>query len=129
LSTRKNIDTAETTTQTKDISSAARDEVLRRVGKDYEEFKKTHTFKFPTWLYGPPKGKLVTVEVEDCPRIGDTAYVEFDSARTAFLSIDMQVDFCGPKGYVDVMGYDLGLTSAPIKPIMHVLDTYEREPM
>jgi nicotinamidase-related amidase len=59
--------------------------------------------------------------VEDCPRFGDTAYVEFDSARTAFLSIDMQVDFCGPKGYVDVMGYDLGLTSAPIKPIHYVL--------
>jgi hypothetical protein len=50
MSTRKNIDTAETTTQTKDISSDARDEVLRRVEKDYEEFKKTHTFKFPTWL-------------------------------------------------------------------------------
>jgi len=61
--------------------------------------------------------------VEDCPRFGDTAYVEFDSGRTAFLSIDMQVDFCGPKGYVDVMGYDLGLTSAAIKPIMYVLHT------
>ncbi len=126
MKTVSNIDTAETTTQTKNISSAARDEVLKRVEQDCEEFKKTHTFKFPTWLYGPPKGKLVKVEVEDCPRFGDTAYVEFDSARTAFLSIDMQVDFCGPKGYVDVMGYDLGLTSAPIKPIMHVLDTVRK---
>jgi hypothetical protein len=59
LKTVRNIDTAETTTQTKNISSAARDEVLKRVEQDYEEFKKTHTFKFPTWLYGPPKGKLV----------------------------------------------------------------------
>jgi nicotinamidase-related amidase len=106
-----------------DVSTTARDEILNRAEKDYEEFKESHTFKFPTWLYGPPKGKLVTVEVEDCPHFGDKSFVEFDSARTAFISVDMQVDFCGPKGYVDVMGYDLGLTSDPIKPIMYVLDT------
>jgi nicotinamidase-related amidase len=104
-----------------DFTSATRDAVLNRVKQDYKEFKKTRTFRYPTWLYGPIKGRLFKVEVEDCPRFGDTAYVEFDSARTAFLSIDMQVDFCGPKGYVDVMGYDLGLTSAPIKPIHYVL--------
>jgi nicotinamidase-related amidase len=104
-----------------DFTSATRDSVLNRVEQDYEEFKKTRTFRYPTWLYGPIKGTLFKVEVEDCPRFGDTAYVEFDSARTAFLSIDMQVDFCGSKGYVDVMGYDLGLTSAPIKPIHYVL--------
>jgi nicotinamidase-related amidase len=105
----------------KDFTSATRDAVLSRVEQDYEEFMKTRTFRYPTWLYGPIKGRLFKVEVEDCPRFGDTAYVEFDSARTAFLSIDMQIDFCGPKGYVDVMGYDLGLTSAPIKPIHYVL--------
>jgi biuret amidohydrolase len=104
-----------------DFTSATRDTVLNRVEQDYKEFNKTRTFRYPTWLYGPIKGKLFKVEVEDCPRFGDTAYVEFDSARTAFLSIDMQVDFCGQKGYVDVMGYDLGLTSAPIKPIHYVL--------
>jgi biuret amidohydrolase len=104
-----------------DFTSATRDAVLNRVEQDYEEFKKTRTFRYPTWLYGPIKGRLFKVEVEDCPRFGETAYVEFDSARTAFLSIDMQVDFCGQKGYVDVMGYDLGLTSAPIKPIHYVL--------
>ena len=104
-----------------DFTSATRDAVLNRVEEDYEEFKKTRTFRYPTWLYGPIKGRLVKVEVEDCPRFGETAYVEFDSARTAFLGIDMQVDFCGQKGYVDVMGYDLGLTSAPIKPIHYVL--------
>lgn len=104
-----------------DFTSATRDAVLNRVEEDYEEFKKTRTFRYPTWLYGPIKGKLFKVEVEDCPKFGETAYVEFDSARTAFLGIDMQVDFCGSKGYVDVMGYDLGLTSAPIKPIHYVL--------
>jgi biuret amidohydrolase len=107
----------------KDFMAGARDDMLKRVDQDYEEFKKTHTFKFPTWLYGPIRGRSFKVEVEDCPRFGDKAYVEFDSARTAFVSVDMQVDFCGPKGYVDVMGYDLGLTSAPIKPIHYVLHT------
>ena len=104
-----------------DFTSDTRDLVLNRVEQDYQEFKKTRTFRYPTWLYGPIKGRVFKVEVEDCPRFGETAYVEFDSARTAFLSIDMQVDFCGEKGYVDVMGYDLGLTSAPIKPIHYVL--------
>lgn len=103
--------------------SKLKDDLLYRVQKDYEEFNKTQTFKFPTWLYGPQKGKLFKVKVEDCPQFGNSAYLEFDSSRTAFISIDMQIDFCGKNGYVDVMGYDLGLTSAPIKPIKNVLDT------
>ncbi|HXG06155.1 MAG TPA: isochorismatase family cysteine hydrolase [Nitrososphaera sp.] len=119
MTARKSV--PQSVTPNKDFTSAARDEMLRRVEQDYEEFKKTKTFKYPTWLYGPMRGRSFKVEVEDCPRFGDKAYVEFDSARTAFISIDMQVDFCGPKGYVDVMGYDLGLTSAPIKPIQFVL--------
>jgi biuret amidohydrolase len=102
--------------------SKLRDDLLNRVEKDYDEFKKTQTFKFPTWLYGPQKGKLFKVKVEDCPQFGNSAYLEFDSTRTAFINIDMQIDFCGQKGYVDVMGYDLGLTSAPVTPIKNVLD-------
>lgn len=101
---------------------AKRDKFLLRVTEAYERFKETKTFEFPTWLYGEPVGKLFKVEVEDCPKFGDTAWVEMDSARTAFVSIDMQIDFCGSKGYVDVMGYDLSLTAAAIKPIKNVLN-------
>ncbi|MCI3028414.1 cysteine hydrolase [Desemzia sp. C1] len=99
-----------------------RENYLDRVQKDYEAFQESKTFAYPSWLYGEPKGKLFKVEVEDSPNFGETAYLEFDSGRTAFLIIDMQTDFCGEQGYVDVMGYDLSLTAAPIKPIKKMLD-------
>lgn len=45
----------------------------------------------------------------------------FTPARTALINIDWQVDFCGPGGYVDRMGYDLSLTRSGLPATQRVL--------
>jgi biuret amidohydrolase len=52
---------------------------------------------------------------------GDPYDYAFDVSSTVLLVIDMQTDFCGKGGYVDLMGYDLSLTARAIEPIRQVL--------
>jgi len=106
--------------------ATGRQPYLEKVEEAYDHYKETGVIRYPEWLYGPPKGTLFRVEVEDCPSFGETAELEFDSGRTTFIAVDMQKDFCGSQGYVDTMGYDLSQTQRAINPIKNVLETVRK---
>src|SRR5271156_6270523 len=50
----------------------------------------------------------------------------FAPASTALICIDWQVDFCGPGGYVDRMGYDLQLTRGGLAPTAAVIAAFRQ---
>jgi nicotinamidase-related amidase len=51
---------------------------------------------------------------------------KLEPSNTALIIIDMQTDFCGKGGYIDLLGYDIGITRACIEPIARVLAAFRK---
>ena len=65
--------------------------------------------------------KFVTADPYPWPYDGDLR-----PENTALIVIDMQTDFCGKGGYIDLLGYDISITRAVIEPIGRVLSAFRK---
>src|SRR6195952_271428 len=66
----------------------------------------------------PTSLRIGPVDADPYPWPFDTSV---SPKNLAVINIDWQVDFCGPGGYVDRMGYDIGLTRAGLGPTQKLL--------
>src|SRR5882762_10167057 len=65
-----------------------------------------------------PPAVIGPVSADPYPWPFDTSV---SAKNLAVINIDWQVDFCGPGGYVDRMGYDITLTRAGLAPTQKLL--------
>ncbi len=64
-----------------------------------------------------PRSVMIDAEPYDWPYDGD-----LDLTRTALVCVDLQTDFNGQGGYVDLMGYDVNLTRRALGPTRRMQD-------
>jgi len=80
------------------------------------------------WRVGARTVDLVRVPAPPRPAPMKAAPQEVvvDLARSAFVVVDMQNDFCAPGGYLDSRGVDYRLDRKPIEPIRTLLPALRR---
>ncbi len=78
----------------------------------------------PTLVKEPDMTELAPIQIDAAAPYPWPYDAALDPARTALICIDWQVDFCGPGGYVDQMGYDLSLTRGGLEPTQRVLAAF-----
>src|SRR5574339_209922 len=90
-----------------------------RRGLDYERISKRSACDDHRRPPIPQRGPMKFVSADPYPWPFDGA---LEAQNTALVVIDMQTDFCGKGGYIDLLGYDISVTRACVEPIQRVLE-------